>query len=113
MANTYNRMLRNRIRPVLDNVLRPDQNGFRQNRTTVGQILVISRIIEVVKSKNLTAIIIFIDFKKAFDSIHRGKVAKVLKSYEIPDMIVNAINISYANIRATLCTLDGVSVCSI
>ena len=62
-----------------------------------------------VKSKNLTAIITFIDFKKTFDSIHRGKMAKVLISYGIPDMILNAINTSYDNTRAQICTPDGVS----
>ena len=30
MANTYNRMLLNRIRPVLDPLLIHNQNGFRQ-----------------------------------------------------------------------------------
>ena len=29
IAKTYNRMLLNRIRPVLDPLLRPNQNGFR------------------------------------------------------------------------------------
>ena len=109
MTNTYNRMLLNRIRTVIDPLLRPNQNLFRQNRTTVRQILAIRRIIEGVKSKNLTAIIIFIDFKKAFDSIHRGKMAKVLQSYGISDMIVNAINIRYSNTRSNVCTPDYVS----
>ena len=38
-------------------------------------------------------------------------MAKVLKSYGIPDMIVNAIINIYANTlyRATLCTPDGIS----
>ena len=46
MAKTYNCMILNRIRPVLDPLLRPSQNGFRQKRTTVGQILAIRRILE-------------------------------------------------------------------
>ena len=109
MANTYNRMLLNRIRTVIDPLLRPNQNLFRQNRTTVRQILAIRRIIEGVKSTNLTAIITFIDFKKAFDFILRGKMAKVLQSYGISDMIVNAINISYANTISNVCTPDYLS----
>ena len=32
MAKTYNRMILNKIRPVLDPQLRPNQNGFRQMR---------------------------------------------------------------------------------
>ena len=51
-------------------------------RTAVGQILTIRRILEVIKDKNLPAIFTFIDFKKAFDSIHRGKMAKYLDHME-------------------------------
>ena len=51
MAKTYNRMLLNRIRPILDPLLRNNQNGFRQERTRVGKILAIRRILEGIKSK--------------------------------------------------------------
>ena len=38
-AKIYNLLMLNRIRAQLDNILRKNQNGFRQNRSTVGQIL--------------------------------------------------------------------------
>ena len=56
MAKTYNRMLLNRIRPILDPIPRNNKNGFRQQRTTVGQILAIRRILEGVKSKNVPVV---------------------------------------------------------
>ena len=52
-------------------------------RTTVAQILALRRIIEEVKKNNLPAVLTFIDFKKAFDSIHRIKMMKILKAYGI------------------------------
>ena len=52
-AKIYNQLLLNRIRPHLEKVLRKNQNGFRQNRSTVGQILTIRRLIEEIKKKNL------------------------------------------------------------
>ena len=109
MAKTYNRMLLNRIRPILDPLLRNNQNGFRQERTTVGQILAIRRILEGVKSKNVPVVFTFIDFKKAFDSVHRGKMITILRSYGIPDKIVNAIEASYASTRAKVYSPDGVT----
>ena len=72
MAKTYNRMILNRIRPVLDPLLRPNKNGFIQNRSTVGQIIAIRRILEGITNKNLPAVLKCIDFNKAFDSIHIG-----------------------------------------
>ena len=72
-SKIYNLMLLNRIRPKIEYILRKNQNGFRTNRSTTGQILTILRLIEGVKSKNVPAILIFIDFSKAFDSIDRLK----------------------------------------
>ena len=66
-------------------------------------------ILEGIKDMNLPDIFKFIDFKKAFDYIHIGKMAKVLRSYEIPDKLVDAINGSYANTRSKVYSPDGVS----
>ena len=65
MVKTYNRMILNRIRPVLDPLLRHNQTGFRQKRTAVGQILATRRILEGIKDKNLPVIFSFIDFKES------------------------------------------------
>ena len=77
VAKTYNKMILNRIRPALDKHLRTNQNGFRTGRTTVSQILALRRLIEGVNEYNLPAVLTFIDFKKAFDTIHRGKMLKI------------------------------------
>ena len=84
LAKLFNKMILNRIRTVISPRLRMNQNGFRPERTTVAQILTLRRVIEEVKANNLPAIITFIDFKKAFDSIHRAKMIRILKAYGIP-----------------------------
>ena len=63
------KLLLQRIRPVLENILRDNQNGFREKRSTTAQIFTLRRIIEGVKQKQLPAVIIFIDFSKALHSI--------------------------------------------
>ena len=107
VAKTFNRMILNRIRPELDTLLRDNQNGFRVGRTTVGHILALRRIIEGVKRNNLPAIITFIDFKKAFDTIHRGKMLEILKAYGIPVSIVKAVGKMYENTKARVLSPDG------
>ena len=37
-AKIYNALLRNRIEPEIDNILRKNQNGFKRNRSTTSQI---------------------------------------------------------------------------
>ena len=94
-AKIYNALLRNRIEPKIDNILRKNQNGFQRNRSTTSQILTIRRILESVWAKNLQVTLIFVDFTKTFDSIHRGKMEQILLAYGISIiMVVNQENVS-------------------
>ena len=94
-AKIYNLMILNRIIPVVDLILRKNQNGFRTSRSTSGQILTIRRISEGVNAKWLPDKLLFIYLSKVFDSIHRGKMKEILTSNGIPEEIVNEIMISY------------------
>ncbi|KAJ4927670.1 hypothetical protein JOQ06_015475 [Pogonophryne albipinna] len=106
-AKVYNRMILNRIRHAIDPHLRENQNGFREGRTTAAQILALRRMIEEVKKDNLTAVLCFIDFKKAFDSIHRSTMVKILEVYGVPPNLLRAIETMYAGTSARVVTPDG------
>ena len=98
-AKIYNAQLWNHIEPKIDNILRKNQNGFHRNRSTTSQILTIRRILEGVRAKNLQATILLVDFTKAFDSIHRGKMEQILLAYSIPKETVAAITILSRNTK--------------
>ena len=55
----------------------------------------------------INVFITFIDFKKAFDSIDRKKMLKILSSYGIPPEIVAAIKVMYENTSALVITPEG------
>ena len=108
-AKIYNALLRYRIEPKIDNILRKNQNDFRRNRSTTLQILTIRRILEGVraKKKKLQATILFVDFTKAFDSINRGKMEQILLAYSVPKETVAAITILYRNTKVKVRSPDG------
>ena len=107
VAKLFNKMILYRIQPKLDHYLRNEQNGFRPGRSTESHILALRRLIEGVKAHHRKAVILYVDFKKAFDSIHRGKMLKILKAYDIPPNILKAIAILYDNTRARVISPDG------
>ena len=106
-AKIYNALLRNCMEPKIDNILRKNQKGFRRNKSTTSQILTIRRILEVVRAKSLQATLLFVDFTKAFDSIHRGKMAQILLAYCLPKETVAAITILYKNTKVKVRSPDG------
>ena len=105
-AKIYSALPRNRIEPKID-ILWKKQNGFRRNRSMISQILTIRRILEGVRAKNLQATLIFVDFTKAFDSIHRGKMEQILLAYGLPKKTVAAITILYRNTKVKVRSPDG------
>ena len=91
-AKVYNRMILNRIRTIIDAKLRKNQAGFRTGRSCIQQINILRRIMEGAFSQNIP---LFIDFKKAFDSIDRAMMFAILRHYGIPEKIVSAIRVMY------------------
>ena len=55
----------------------------------------------------MQATLLFVDFTKAFDSIHRGKMEQILQAYGIPKETVAAITILYRNTKVKVCSPDG------
>jgi Reverse transcriptase (RNA-dependent DNA polymerase) len=69
-AKWYNRIILIRIRNGLDTNLRYHQNGFRSERATSQHVLAARRIFEKIKDSSQGKLIaIFIDLRKAFDSV--------------------------------------------
>ena len=111
MTKVVNKLILKQIEPHLDQLLGNNQNGFRPKRNTTAHMLAFRRIIEEAKRNNVPATIVFVDLSKAFDSVHRAKMIKILKEYGIPNEIINAIQKLYMGTRAKVLSLDGETEC--
>ena len=69
-AQIYNSLQLNCIESEIEKILRKNQNDFQRNKSTTSQIPTICRTLEKVRAKKLELTLLFVDFSKAFDSIH-------------------------------------------
>ena len=86
-AKVYNALLLNHIKHEIEKILMKNLNGFWRNQSTISQIL---SSIEYVET-NLEETLLFKDFSKAFDSIHRGKMEQIQLAYGFPKETVTTI----------------------
>ena len=83
---------------------------LRKIRTVSGetsQILTIHQIIKGLCAKNLYVTFLLLDFSKAFNFIHRGKMGQILLAYGFPKVTIIAIMMVYRNTKTMVCSLDG------
>ena len=73
----------------------------------MSQILTICWILEGACAKNLQATILFVDFTKVFDSIHRGKMEQILLTYSLPKETITDIMMLYRNNKVKVHSLNG------
>jgi sorting nexin-29 len=64
--------------PYADEIIADHQYGFRRNRSTTDQIFYIRQILEKRWEYNGTVYQLFIDFKKAYDSVRREVLYNIL-----------------------------------
>ena len=78
-------ILLNRLKYSTDLKLREQQAGFRSNRSCSEQVFMLRNIIEQCTEFQQPILLNFVDFKKAFDSIHRESLWKIAALYGIPE----------------------------
>ena len=86
-----------RITQAVDDLLRNEQSGFRKGRGCTDNIFTLRNILEQCTEWNRELYVNFIDYEKAFDSIHRDSLWQILRAYGIPQRIINIIKCFYSN----------------
>ena len=94
-ANVYYALLLTLIQIEIEIFFRKHQKVIQRLCSTNSQILAIRRMIEGVWAKNLEATLIFVDLSKPFDSIHWGRMEKILLPYGLLKETVISIMMQY------------------
>nr|KAG5711924.1 hypothetical protein BaRGS_026365 [Batillaria attramentaria] len=101
-GKVLNRILLERMREAVDPMLRDQQAGFRRNRSCADQIASLRIIVEQSLEWNSPLYINFIDYEKAFDSVDREALWKLLRHYGVPGKIISLIQCTYKDMSCRI-----------
>ena len=93
----FSKILYNRIKEQLDQELGEYQGGFRPWRSCAEQIITLKLIMAYYRKRNKPLSITFIDFKKAYDSIHRPSLFKILRHFGLHPKLIKLIELTLTN----------------
>ena len=96
------KILANRLQKVLPLIISPDQQGFIKNRFIGNNIRLIQDIIEYVESLNMEGVVLFLDFKKAFDTVEWSFLFEVLAKFGFKHNFISWVKILYTNICSSV-----------
>ena len=89
------RIILDRMQETVDKKLRKEQAVFRKNKSCTNHIATFRIIVEQCIEWQSSFYINFVDFEKAFDSIDRTVLCKVLRHYGLPTQFVTLIKNMY------------------
>ena len=98
-SKLFSFILLNRLINFIDtrNLISPQQIGFMKGKSTADHIFLLHTIIEKVVKKNKHKLyVVFIDFKKAYDTVNRGLLIKRLQILGINGIFMRNIMAMYS-----------------
>jgi hypothetical protein len=96
------KILANRLKKILPKIIHPDQTGFVLGRQIGENIRIVHDIMTYCNDQNISGIMAFLDFEKAFDSIDWNFLNYVLDSYGFGEYFKDWIKIFYASTSSSV-----------
>ena len=101
VGKLFSRIIFNRLaRTIVNGILPESQCGFRARRGTVDMIFSAWQLQEKCKEQNLPLYQCFIDLSKAFDTVNRSTVWKILLKLGYPERFVGLIRSLHNGMKA-------------
>ena len=106
--------LLHRIRPYAEQTLPDTQAGFRPTRGCRDNTCILAWTVDWMLEQGRSAIITYIDFKSAFDSINHSFLLSSLRSYGCPEKYVRLVSLMYetASVTVRVQLKDGIQAYS-
>ncbi len=90
-GKAFARLLNHRLRHLAERVLPESQCGFRRGRSCSDMVFTTAQLAERAKEYSIPIHIVFIDLRKAYDSVPRKRMWEVLHQLGVPDRLIDLI----------------------
>ena len=102
-AKLLNKVFLSPLKLTIDPQLSQCQIG----RSTTEQVMALRCVIDTCRVTYMTASLVFVDFRKAFDTLHRSSIPVILSQYNVPNCLINDIIQMYSDTSACVSTELG------
>lgn len=93
----------NRVQTSMRQIISLDQTGFMRGRHIGSNHLNIKSLMDHVEATDSSAILLAIDYKKAFDTVRWELIFKALELFGFGQYITSAIKMMFSNIKTAVC----------
>lgn len=98
-----------RLAGTVEEVLPESQCGFRSERGTADMIFAVRQLQEKCEEQQMDLYMVFIDLTKAYDTVNRELLWKLLAKYGVPDRLIQIVRSMHDGMKAKLNLEVGVS----
>ena len=96
------KVIAKRIEPVLPKLIHSNQTGFIKGRYIGQNVRLLEDTLEYTDIKKIPGILLFIDFKKVFDTIEWPFIQNVLKRFNFGQVIRKWISVLYSDVESAV-----------
>ena len=95
----FTMILYERLLPYAESCITDYQAGFRRGRSTVDQLFTIRQLIDRFWEYNKQQMHLFVDFRQAYDSVHRPSMWAIMEEMGIPAKLIRLTKTCYRNTK--------------
>ena len=106
VGKVFARIIQNRLQAIAEDILPESQCGFRRGRGCTDMVFVARQLVEKCREHNDTLYILFVDLRKAYDSVPRPALWNVLERVGVPPMMLSIIRSFHIGMMAEVRTGD-------
>ena len=100
IGKVLGRIVQGRLQVIAEKILPESQSGFRKGRGCADMIFDAKQLVEKAREHGESLYVLFVELRKAYDSVPRQALWKVLEKYGVPEKMLNVVKSLHEGMHA-------------